>query len=544
MSASDAIIRALGADPAVYRPMARAQARILSRRTRLARGAGKIALKGITPFQLRCFLFAIFSVMMLGWIVGSASPIFGVALILTAGTSFLLLDLLFDKFDVLADADEYQVIASHPHDAWSVILAKLVSLGRSIAALAACAFLIPAIGAGFAFHSVWAAVAFAAAAAALSVAVSAGGMLIAALLVAAGGRRALLRFLPAAHTAYLVLYLGVIATRGALSRVAVPRLESLGWIQWALPSVWFAAPVELVTGHAGPTTVARGSLALGSFALLLPLSAHWVRTRFDERILEPVRVRAQARPRRVAVRRQRDSKVPPGSILGLRAYWRILRAHLRSDTTVRNGMLMALLMPAMMVASQIYSMRMRAEGVVAMTLTFLVVAETFLTRSSLMSSRPAATWFVMVSPRARLPYAGAVVTAVRLAAILPVLAAGTIYSILAGTGPMWIRLAFVTLLALLADSMLLMLRLMSPDLPFSLPIRSKRPFRWSTLLGWAGMFAGCGALLLGFIFLERWSPIACLIPVVYAAGGWVGVGYLSRRAVRKQAISAEAIPAV
>jgi hypothetical protein len=49
VSASDAIIRALGADPAVYRPMARAQARILSRRTRLARGAGKIALKGITP---------------------------------------------------------------------------------------------------------------------------------------------------------------------------------------------------------------------------------------------------------------------------------------------------------------------------------------------------------------------------------------------------------------------------------------------------------------------------------------------------------------
>ena len=35
-------------------------------------------------------------------------------------------------------------------------------------------------------------------------------------------------------------------------------------------------------------------------------------------------------------------------------------------------------------------------------------------------------------------------------------------------------------MALLADSMLLMLRLMTPDLPFSLPVRSKRPFRSSS----------------------------------------------------------------
>jgi hypothetical protein len=150
----------------------------------------------------------------------------------------------------------------------------------------------------------------------------------------------------------------------------------------------------------------------------------------------------------------------------------------------------------------------------------------------------------MVSPQARLPYSRALATSVRLAALLPVLVAGTIYTILAGTGPVWVRIAFVVLLALLADSMLLMLRLMTPDLPFSLPVRSKRPFRWSTLLGWMGMFAGSGLLIVAFLFLERWSPVACLIPIVYAAAGWVGVGYLSRRAVRKQAISGEAIPAV
>jgi hypothetical protein len=64
------------------------------------------------------------------------------------------------------------------------------------------------------------------------------------------------------------------------------------------------------------------------------------------------------------------------------------------------------------------------------------------------------------------------------------------------------------------------------------------------MLGWLAMFAGSGLLILGFVFLQRWSPIACLIPIVYAAAGWAGVGYLSRRAVRRQAISAEAIPAV
>ncbi|MGE5177694.1 MAG: hypothetical protein ACM3PF_01230, partial [Bacteroidota bacterium] len=282
MSAGDAVIRVLGADPAVYRPILRAQSILISRRSRLGRGTGRgrVATKGITPFQLRCFLMAVFSVMMLAWIVSSASPIFGVALVLTAGASFLVLDFLFDKFDLLADAGEYQVIAAHPHDAWSVILAKIVAIGRSLAALAASLFLIPAIGAGFAFHSVWVGVAFALSAAALTIVVSAGGVVVSALVIAWGGRQALLRLIPVAHITYLVFYLGLIAARQELTRISVPRLDALGWLQWALPSMWFAAPVEWASGHAGAAAIGRGSLALASIALLLPLSARWVRTRF------------------------------------------------------------------------------------------------------------------------------------------------------------------------------------------------------------------------------------------------------------------------
>lgn len=544
MSVSDAIIRSMGADPAVYRPVARAHARILSRRTRLARGSGRIALKGITPFQFRCFMFAVFSLVMLPWIVGATSPIFGVALVLTAGAGFLVLDLLFDKFDVLADADEYQVIAAHPHDAWSVILAKIVAVGRSVAALAACTFLIPAIGVGYAFHSIAAGVAFAAAAAALSIAVSAGGMLVSALIVAAGGRRALLRFLPAAHAVYLVLYVGIISARGALSHVSMPRIESLGWIQWALPTVWFAAPVELASGHAGPTAAARGSLALASFAVLVPASAHWVRTRFDERILEPTRVRARTKPRAEAAaapHRARASGVPSARAMGMRTFWRILLAHLRSDTTVRSGMLMAFLMPGMIMASQMFGMHLRADGAITMAMTWLIMAEVYMTRSSTMSSRPSAIWFVLVSPGARVPYSRALETLVRAAVIVPAVIGAAVYSVLAGSGPLWVRLALVVLVGILADSVLLLLRIMTPELPFSLPIRSNRPFRWSAVLTGIAMFVGLGLLIGGFLFLERWHPITCLIPVVYAAAGRVAIGFWAKRKLERRARETEAV---
>jgi hypothetical protein len=544
VSAGDAIIRALGADPAVYRPVARAHARILSRRTRLARGTGRVITKGITPFQFRCFMFVVFSLIMLPWIVGAASPIFGVALVLTAGAGFLILDLLFDKFDVLADADEYQVIAAHPHDAWSVILAKIVALGRSVAALAACTFLIPAIGVGFAFHSVAAGIAFAVGAAALSIAVSAGGMLVSALVVASGGRRALLRFLPVAHAVYLIIYLGIFFARGALARVSMPRIESLGWVQWALPTVWFAAPVELASGHAGPMTAARGSLALASFAVLLPISAHWVRARFDERILEPARVRVRTKPRpktAEAGARAHTSGVPSARVVGMRAYWRILVAHLRSDTTVRGGIIMAFLMPGMIMASQIFGMHMIAEGVIAMSMTWLIMAEVNLVRASVMSSRPSAIWFVLVAPGACVPYSRALETLVRIAVILPAVTAATAYSIVAGSGPMWIRLALVALVAIVSDSALLMLRIMTPDPPFSQPVRSKRPFRWGAVLIGLAMFGSIGLLLGGFLFLERWHPGTCVIPVVYAAAARVGIGFWAKNRVERRAREVEAV---
>lgn len=536
MSRADALLYAFGVDPGVYRPMLRAQQRILARRNRLARGTGRIVVKGFTPFLLRCLMYTVFSVMLLSWILGS-SPLFGVALALTAGAMLLLFDLLFDKVDFLANADEYQVIAAHPHDAWSVLLAKVMALASEVGALGACLFMLPAIATGFAFHSVGAGIAFAGAAAALTAAVSMGGMLASAVIVATGGRRALLRFLPAVHATYLLLYFGVYYARKLVAHMTVPSLDALGWLRWALPSVWFVAPVEFASGHVGPTTAARGALALASTAVLLPISARWVRTRFDERILEPAHTASHSR--NSARRTSRRVSVAPSRNVGMLAYRKILMAHLRSDTTVRSALLMSVFMPAMLLVSQTFATGLRAESLIAMALTWLFLAETYMVRGSLISSHPSGIWFVLLSPGARVPFSRALEVAVRLVTVMPTMAIAAVYVSLAGSGPLWTRLALVTLVGILADTGILVLRITTPDLPFSRPIRSKRPFSWALFPLWLGTFAWVGILLGGFILLQRAYPALCFVPVLSAASGWVGARFWERRVVERTARSAE-----
>ena len=547
MSAGDAVIRALGADPAVYRPILRAQSRIISRRTRLARATGRVKTKGITPFQIRCFIMAVLSLMMLQWIVGSASPIFGVALILTAGAGFLVVDFLFDKFDLLADAGEYQVIAAHPHDAWSVILAKIAAIGRSIVALAACLFLAPAVGVGIAFHSIGAGLAFAAATAALTIVVSAGGIVASALVIAWGGRQALLRLLPVAQITYLFFYLGVIATRQELARISMPRLEALGWLQWALPTVWFAAPVEVASGHVGAAVIGRGSLAIVSIGVLLPLSAQWVRTRFDERVLEPVRRKptqspvpslAPTRTRRVAV----SSSVRSDRAIGMRAFWRLLVAHFRSDTAVRGGMLMAIFFPTFMLVGQSIAMRasLATSGFVWIV-SWLMMAEVFAVNSTTMSSRPAAIWFVLAAPRARVPYTRALEAAVRLGVILPGVALAAVYTAMWWAEPVWIRAAFVALVAIVGDSSLLFLRVMNPYLPFSRPPYAHNRITWRGILLTGALIVFASVLFVAFVLLEHWRPIACLIPLIYGALAWVPLMLWAKSCLERNAREIEAV---
>src|SRR5512140_3178981 len=127
---------------------------------------------------------------------------------------------------------------------------------------------------------------------------------------------------------------------------------------------------------------------------------------------------------------------------------------------------MAFFMPAFMLAGQFVAMRSSmATGAYVWIVTWLLMAETFLINSTTMSTRPAATWFVLAAPRARLPYTRALNIAVRLGVILPAVIGASIYTALTWSEPVWVRAAFVALVAIVGDASLLLLRVMNPYLP-------------------------------------------------------------------------------
>jgi hypothetical protein len=509
----DSAIRLMGADPAVYRPVARAQRLILRRRNMLGRSSSGM-LRGITPEQFRYFATAAFSVYLLGLVLGTPSKITVVAFTLTTGAAFLLVDLIADKFAILADPDEYQVIAAHPHDAWSVVLAKIVVVGRSIAILAACAYTLPAVATGIAFHSVATGLAYAVAAAALTITVSAGGMLATAALVALGGRSALHRLLPLFHAVYALLYAGILLGRGAFIRVEASTIDALGLWKW-FPTLWFTGPVEWATGKAGATTLVRAALAVGSFLVLLPLSARWIRTRFDECILEPV-----TRRTRVKVRERAASRTwRPQWSIGPRVFLSLLFAHLRSDVAVRGGFMAAFIMPVVMLVSSQTSRSAVKEWpqyTVTMVGIGLGYAAMLLAQVLQTSSRPAALWFVLIAPNGRRAFSSAMTWVIRIGLLVPAMIGLAIYVARYDRWPMEVRALYVVLVAILCDAVLVAARGFSPAIPFSLPVRAGQRFRWGTIALLIAVPALLGVFSFVFTLLANMGVVACLFPIVFA----------------------------
>jgi hypothetical protein len=535
---SDAAIRLMGADPAVYRPVARAQRLILRRKTALGRSSRGL-LRGITPEQFLYLTTAVFSVYLLGLVLGAPSKLIVVAFTLTTGAAFILMDLIADKFTVLADPDEYQVIAAHPHDAWSVVLAKIVAVGRSITILAACAFTLPAVATGIVFHSVAAGLAYAVAAAALTVTISAGGMLATAAIVALGGRTALHRALPFFHAVYAFLYVGILLGRDALMRVEAPTIDALGWWKW-FPTLWFTAPVEWATGRAGATTLSRAALAVGAFVVLLPLSARWIRTRFDERILEPATRRARTKVREHAASRTWR----PEWGVGPRVFLRLLFAHLRSDVAVRGGVMAAFLMPVvMLISSQASSPPTKAwpQYTVTMVGAGVGYAAMLLVQVLQTSSRPAALWVVLISPNGRRAFSDAMTWVVRIVLLVPAVIGLAIYMAGYDRWPVEVRVLYVVLVAILCDTGLVTARGFSPAVPFSLPVRSEQRFNWGLLVLLIAVPGLLAVLSIVFTMLANMGVVSCLFPVVFAVVLRVLVGFWANWRVVRAAREAEAV---
>jgi hypothetical protein len=534
-------LRALGADPEVYRPVARAHARIIDRRIRFGRSGTRFR-RGLTAFQLRCLATLVLSIYLMLWITGTRTPLTGAVLALTAGGGLILFDILFDKFDLLVDPDEYAVLAAHPHHVWSVMLAKIVTVGRSTLTLAACTFLLPSIGAGIAFHSVPAGLAFLVGAFALTVLVALAGILTGAAIVVARGRAALNGILPVAHIAFLFVYVSIPLGRQILAGHELPNLRSLGWVAWVLPSVWFAAPLEAVTGEANSITIVRGALAFASVAAMFPIGARWIGTRFGERLLEPTTRRARRAAQSSGESSARRSWLPWRRDPIDRVFHRFLLTHLRSDVGFRGSLIVPIMMPFMMSIATVPRSGHNSEG--PRTVLFVITLANALAVTSCLwlltrSSRPQAVWPVLIAPEARVRFSSALVTTIRTFVVGPVLVGVFVYYLVLGAGSLSTRLFLVGALAVLSDTVLVTTRGIAPDTPFSQSIKGRARFGLLQAGCWLFVMI-TGAVLIGvLIVFPKIGVVGYTCAILWLLLWRVLLGFWARERVRRAAIAVE-----
>ncbi|MDP9122285.1 MAG: hypothetical protein M3O15_13120, partial [Acidobacteriota bacterium] len=190
MPTIDLLLRPLGVDPQVFRPVYHAEKLMLGRRGRLARPRNR----GLSPFTLLCVFAFVYGLAPVSLMMRQP-PLSGGGLALTLCCFFLLMVVLSDHAEALVDPGQYRVLAAHPHDDRSVLFAKLAAVGRSLALLSAILFVPGGVLLTF-MRGFRAALAFLGGAAGAALAVATLGLLIGVLLVRSGGRQAMERVLP------------------------------------------------------------------------------------------------------------------------------------------------------------------------------------------------------------------------------------------------------------------------------------------------------------------------------------------------------------
>ncbi|HEU4724307.1 MAG TPA: hypothetical protein VFU59_03315 [Candidatus Eisenbacteria bacterium] len=551
--------RLLGADPVVFGTFVRAYGLIVRRRSRMrfGRGVSRGAMGRISPFHLACATAALVGVGIILVVGTIRPPILGALAAMTLGLFIVAFAVLFDYLEVLVQPDEYRVIAAHPHDAWSVVSAKVFVVGRAVATLALCYFTPSVVAVGFFHHSLLPSVAFALGAAFATIAASLGAMLLGVGILARWGRVALLRFLPAMQAAFLIAYFSMSMVR----RWLVAGGHSLGtalpaWLAF-LPSAWFLAPLEWATGATTTATWLRAALAFGSVVGLVVAGANWRRSGFGESLLglgdganpsaggrgSSSRAAPAAANRDAGARskRRRSWVRDPAT----RAFLSMARIHARADLAFRSQMIISLMMPAMMFLSPSISLGARRQAFPEFVLLFASGAAGFaimtLIAASAASTRPEAFWPVLASPVSRERYSMAPRGVLRWGLVLPVvLAAGAWYMATAAGVPWHERIARVAGVALYLELLVTLQRGIAPDPPFTVRPNRDRRLQWGQVLAMLVGFAICagGAVGLGFLWLVRgwgaWVAFAVL-------GVWrVPVEFWTRWRVRRAWESLEA----
>jgi len=452
---ADPLLRLLGADPATFRPLYRAQKLLLQRGVRVVR-ARRRSLTSLSPFRLLCVFAGLYGFMAASLFASAKSPLLGGVFSISLGCAFLLLHVVTDNFDLLVNPREMLVLGALPQDGRSFLLAKLAALGRNQAILALLLFGLPGLAAGFALRSPAAAPAFWAGALAATLSTVTCGLLFAAALLRMGGKRALDSLMPWIQGAFQIGYLLVIGGQRVMSLITTDRPEALGAFSWVLPPFWFISPVELAT--AGPSAPALGRLALAvaTPALLLAGATRWLGSGLRERLLEPP---PQGAPRQRVRRRALSGGGERARLFAL------LRVQLRADWRIRSEFL---LIPLMGIFVLVFYARgsgtVRSVPLMAVyCYCWLLMAGTdVLTRSS----RPESLWWILVSPVDRARFSLGTIPLVRAFQLAPLFAAMAVAQVRAG-GTWPLRLALLAELLVLGDLLIVAGKGIFPDFPFS-----------------------------------------------------------------------------
>jgi hypothetical protein len=515
----DALLRAFGARAGTFVPVARAYGLMARRRSRLRmeRASKGKALSWLTPFQITCLMTCFLGFYVVHALLDRSEIPSGSVLAATLGFAFIGSISLFDYFDLLFSADEYRVLGAHPHHPWSVMLAKIVVIGRAVTTLSLCFFLPGMITIGLVTRDAALVAAFGAGTLLGSIATGVGAVVLGASILSAGGRSALLRLLPWVQTGYLVLYFGVIAGREPILGAVRHAMDGAGILLWLLPSAWFVAPVEWVVNGADPGTAARAALAVGSLFAVAAVGSRAVGSGFGERL----RFGRDEGPGRSGTgdtsrRRARLHAARPASLTrdpAARAFARLASAHARTDLAFRGQLVMAVVWPLLLFGSQAVGglgpgVKRPADIALLSFAVPLAIGFWGANAAFTISGKSAAIARVLATPVDRVRFAFAPVSLLRRWALAPALAAiGAWYLATAPAGGLGFRAAQWAGLAILADTQLFVNRGVTPEFPFSASLNRGRRLEWAQVL----------ALLLGLMFTGGGIG---LLMISWRTGAW------------------------
>ncbi len=461
---ADPLLRLLGADPETFRPLYRVQKLLLARGVRIirVRRAGSLLKRSAFSFL---FLYAgVYGLAFFSMVLGAKAPPLAAGIALTLGDAFLLLLVITDYSDLLINPREALVLAAHPHDGRSLLLAKVVAIVRVLSALVLILFVPAAIAVGLRWKSGLAGAAFLAGAAGSSLATVLAGLLLGAALFRTGGKAAIDRLMPWIQGIFQIGYIAVIGGPRLARMLALPA-ASLGALGWALPSFWFLGPLALVDHSVRSAALVRLGLAGGTLAFLLFGATRWLGAGLEERLLEPP-VRKARRPARRGVFRGgylRGGGGGAGSERGRLVA--ILRVHLRSDWRTRSEFLLLPMMGAFMILFYAWdSSALAAWRWVSIFVygSMLMLSADVLTRSS----RPESLWWILTAPIDRLRFSWSTVALARAFHLAPLFAALAVLELRAG-GSWSRRSALLLELLMLGDLLLVLGKAFFPDFPFS-----------------------------------------------------------------------------